>query len=161
MKKEYINSSLGPLNAPSPRNCGDCNQSSLNVPPTPIRKRRILCVDDEIVGTTMRGEILKENGYSVVLYHCPLAALSCDLSVFDLALLDFHMPELNGRELFLRMRAFGARFPIVLLTGNLGALSHEDRVLFARCIDKCTPIQYLLETIEEFLDPKQFPDFGV
>lgn len=46
-------------------------------------------------------EILKEHGYSVVLYHCPLAALRCDLTIFDLAILDFQMPGLNGCELFL------------------------------------------------------------
>jgi CheY-like chemotaxis protein len=125
-----------------------------------IRKHCILCVDDEVVGTRIRGEILEGHGYSVVLYHCPLAALHCDFSIFDLAVLDFQMPGLNGRELFLRMRALGARFPIVLLTGSVNVLSHEDQVLFARCIDKGRPIQCLLETIAEFLDSSQIPDFG-
>jgi CheY-like chemotaxis protein len=125
-----------------------------------FHKHRILCVDDDIIGTTMRGEILKEQGYSVVLYHCPLAALSCDLSTFDLAVLDFQMPGLNGRELFLRLRAIGARFPIVLLTQCVDALSYEDRVLFARCIDKSMPVQRLLETIAEFLDLNQVSDCG-
>ena len=123
-------------------------------------QHRILCVDDEVAGTRMRGEVLKEHGYSVVLYHCPLAALRCDLSIFDLAVLDFQMPGLNGRELFLRMRALGARFPIVLLAGCVDTLSHEERVLFARCLDKGMPIQRLLETIAEFLDPDQVPDWG-
>ena len=124
------------------------------------RKHRILCVDDEIAGTRIRGEILEERGYSVVLYHSPLAVLRCDLSLFDLAVVDFQMPELNGRELFLRMRALGARFPIVLLSGAIDALSYEDRVLFARCLDKGRSVQNLLETITEFLNPNQPPDFG-
>jgi CheY-like chemotaxis protein len=130
------------------------------MPPQPSRKQSILCVDDEIIGTTMRGEILKEHGYSVVLYHCPLAVLHCDLSIFDLAILDFQMPGLNGRELLLRMRALGARFPIVLLTGCPDALSYEDRRVFSRCLDKDMPIQHLLETIAQFLDPDQLPDCG-
>jgi CheY-like chemotaxis protein len=121
-------------------------------------KRRILCVDDEIIGTRIRGEILKEHGYSVALYNCPLAVLRCDLSIFDLAVLDFQMPGLSGRELFLRIRALGARFPIVLLAGCVDALSYEERVLFARCLDMGMPIQRLLETIAEFLDPDQVPD---
>jgi CheY-like chemotaxis protein len=124
------------------------------------RKHRILCVDDEITGTRSRGELLEEHGYSVVLLHSPLAALRCDLSLFDLAVVDFQMPELNGRELFLRMRALGARFPVVLLTGAVDALSYEDRVLFARCLDKGRSVQNLLETLAEFLDPNQIPDFG-
>jgi CheY-like chemotaxis protein len=123
-----------------------------------LRRYHILCVDDEILGATMRREKLKEHGYSVVLYHCPLAALRCDLSRFDLAILDFQMPGLNGRELFLRMRALGARFPIVLLSGGVNTLSYEERVLFVRCIDKGMPIGHLLETIAKVLDPNQVPD---
>jgi CheY-like chemotaxis protein len=125
-----------------------------------VAHHRILCVDDEIEGTRMRGQILEENGYPVVLCHSPLAALRCDLSMFSLAILDFEMPELNGRELLLRMRALGARFPIVLFTGSVDSLSHEDRVLFARCLDKGTPIRCLLETIAEFIGIDQIPDFG-
>jgi CheY-like chemotaxis protein len=124
------------------------------------RLYRILCVDDERIGSKIRGEILTEHGYFVVLYHCPLAVLHCDFSIFDLAVIDFQMPGLNGRELFLRMRALGAKFPIVLLTGCMNALSYEDLVLFARCIDKGMPIQHLLETVAEFLDPNQVPDCG-
>jgi CheY-like chemotaxis protein len=120
-------------------------------------KHRILCVDDEIIGTRIRGEILKEHGYSVVLYHCPLAVLHCDLNMFDLAILDFHMPGLNRSKLSLRMRALGARFPIVLLTGRTDALSYDERVLFARRLNKGMPVQRLLETIAELLDPDQVP----
>lgn len=122
-------------------------------------QRRILCVDDEPLGTRLRGEVLEEHGYSVTIYNLPLDVLRCDFSNFDIAILDFQMPELNGRDLLLRMRALGVRFPIVLLTGCVDALSYEDRVLFARCIDKAEPITSLLDTIAEFLDPNQTPDF--
>jgi CheY-like chemotaxis protein len=141
-------------------NWGSLSKASLPFSPGQVRKSRILCVDDEVLGTTLRAEILREHGYLVTVYHCPLAATRCDLSVFSLAILDFEMPGLNGRDLFLRIRAIGARFPIVLLTGCLEALSHEDRVLFARCIDKGTPMHYLLDTIAEFLDPNQGHDYG-
>jgi CheY-like chemotaxis protein len=142
----------------------DCNRVSLNKTPrdVPVRvhKHRILCVDDDVLGTNMRAEILKEHGYSVVVFHSPVEATRCDLYMFNLAILDFEMPGLNGRELLLRIRAMGARFPIVLLTGCLASLSHEDCVLFARCIDKSMPNNYLLDTIAEFLDPNQGSDYG-
>ena len=136
------------------------NKVPLHVSPVQVHKHRILCVDDDVLGTTLRAEILREHGYSVVVYHSPLAVLLCDLPLFDLAILDFEMPGLNGRELFLRMRALGARFPVVLLTRCQEALSHEDVRLFARCIDKGLPIHYLLDTIAEFLEPNQVPDYG-
>lgn len=124
-----------------------------------LRQARILVVDDEPVGAGLRGEVLEEHGYLVTLYYRPLDVLNCDVSKYDLAIVDFYMPELNGRELLLRMRASGAQFPIVLLTGCVDALSKEDRVLFARCIDKAEPITFLLDSIAEFLDPNQTPDF--
>lgn len=120
----------------------------------------ILFVDDDTVGLRVRGELFEELGNSVVLCDSPAAALNCDLSTFDLGVLDFHMPGLNGRELLLRIRAAGGRFPIILLTGYLGAIDRENRVLFARCIDKGEPIQRLLQCISELLNPNQLPDYG-
>ena len=61
-------------------------------------QKRILCVDDNVVELTLRGKILESQGYSVVLLRCPRQALRCDLSAFDLAVLDFDMPGLNGRD---------------------------------------------------------------
>ena len=60
-----------------------------------IIRPRILCVDDETIGARIRGEILSEHGYSVVLYDCPLAVLHCDLSMFDPTILDFQMPGIK------------------------------------------------------------------
>jgi CheY-like chemotaxis protein len=161
MKYEQIRPSRNLANNQLHHDSMEVSKAPFNASPEQSRKHRILCVDDEITGTRIRGEVLEEHGYSVALYHSPLAVLHCDFSLFDLAVLDFQMPGLNGRELFLRMRALGARFPIVLLTGAVDALSYEDRILFARCLDKSRPIQHLLETIEEFLDLNQTPDFGM
>jgi CheY-like chemotaxis protein len=125
-----------------------------------IAQRRILCVDDNVLELTLRGKILELQGYAVVLVSCPRQALRCDLSTFDLAILDFDMPGMNGRELFLRMRAFHARFPILLLSASASTLSPEDGVLFSKCLDKGEPVRHLLDVIAAFLDPNEIPDFG-
>ena len=123
-------------------------------------QRRILCVDDNLMELTLRGKILESQGYAVVLVSCPIQALRCNLSTFDLAILDFDMPGMNGTELFLRMRALHARFPILLLSASASTLSPEDRVLFSQCLDKGEPVCHLLDVIAAFLDPNEIPDFG-
>jgi CheY-like chemotaxis protein len=160
VKQEYVQRSLHLSDDLTDRDRVSVNKPPLNASPAALHGHRILCVDDDVLGTNMRAEILEESGYSVVVFHSPLEATRCDLSTFSLAILDFEMPELNGRELFLRIRAMEARFPIVLLTGCLADLSQEDCVLFARCIDKSMPFHYLLDTIAELLDPNQVPDYG-
>jgi CheY-like chemotaxis protein len=160
VKQEYVQRSLYPSDDLINSDRVGLIKHLYEVPPEPVHKHRILCVDDDVLGTNLRAEVLEENGYSVVVFHSPLEATRCDLSTFSLAILDFEMPGLNGRELLLRIRAMGARFPIVLLTGCLAGLSREDCVLFSRCIDKSMPIHYLLDTIEEFLDRNRSPDYG-
>src|ERR1700683_3362453 len=101
----------------SPPQVHRLNEMHLNALPMQINRCRILCVDDEVIGSEMLGEVLRDHGYDVLLYHCPFAALRCDLSIVELAILDFQMPGLNGRELLLRFRASGARFPILMMKG--------------------------------------------
>ncbi len=108
----------------------------------------------------MRCDLLEQEGYSVVLCNHFFEALRCDLSTFSLAIVDFEMPVINGRDLLLRLRALGARFPVVLLSGSVDDLSDDDRILFSRCISKGSPVQRLLDTLVEFLDPNKIPDFG-
>jgi CheY-like chemotaxis protein len=160
VKQENVQRGLGLSNGLINGDQVSVDKMPVDVLPVRIRKQRILCVDDDVLGTTMRAEMLRDHGFSVVVFHSPLEVTRCDLSTFSLAVLDFEMPGMNGRELLLRIRAMGARFPIVLLTGHLAGLSREDCVLFSRCIDKSMPIHYLLDTIEEFLDPNQVPDYG-
>jgi CheY-like chemotaxis protein len=125
-----------------------------------VSPRRILCVDDDVPGTSLLGAVLESEGYSIVLKHCPFEAIRSNLAAFDLAVFDFHMPGMNGRELLLRARALGATCPIILRSGSTSLLSHDDRTLFSRCVDKGESIHTLLGIIATFLDPNETPDFG-
>ena len=144
--------------------CHDSHGKSYSIPASRVRssfkQKRILCVDDDVVELALRGKILELRGYSVALLSCPLQALRCDLSTFDLAILDFEMPGMNGRELLLRMRALHARFPILLFSASASSLSPEESILFSRCLDKAVPVRHLLDVIAIFLDPNEIPDFG-
>ena len=94
---------------------------------------------------------------------CATKALEFDVSKFHLAVLDFAMPDLNGFQLLLRLRAAHAAFPIVLLSGMSSDVPNYMRCVFSKCLDKAEPIDLLLGTIRSFLnltpDPQQ--DGGV
>ena len=76
-----------------PLACQDSHGKSYSIPASRVRssftQKRVLCVDDDVLELALRGKILELPGYSVALLSCSLQALRCDLSTFDLAILDF------------------------------------------------------------------------
>jgi CheY-like chemotaxis protein len=119
--------------------------------PQSLRKHRILCVDDDLLGLEVQAALLEDEGYSVTAVSCPLMALEYDVSNFHLAILDFDMPALNGFQLLLRLRAAHASFPIVLHSGMSRDLPNDMRTVFSSCHDKGEPIHLLLNTIRSYL----------
>lgn len=119
---------------------------------------RILCVDDDLVVLQVRKALLESQGYVVVVVDCPLKALRQDFSVIDLALVDYDMPAMNGRDLLLGMRAHKATFPIVLLSGQAYSMPIEVRVLFSACLEKGSPAGEVLTIIERFRSQRHVKD---
>ena len=67
-------------------NPANCKSRSLSTPPSLLRllrDKRILCVDDEIVGTTIRAETLKEHGYAVfcIIFRSQPSFVTCSVSI--------------------------------------------------------------------------------
>jgi hypothetical protein len=63
---------------------------------------------------------------------------------------------MNGRELFLRMRALHARFPILLLSASASTLNPDDSALFSRRINKGEPVRHLLVSLRRFWTRMRF-----
>jgi two-component system catabolic regulation response regulator CreB/two-component system response regulator ChvI len=69
------------------------------------RRRRILLVDDEPDITTSLKIGLEDNGFIVHAFNDPLQALSnFKPGLYDLLLFDIMMPELNGFDLYNRIK---------------------------------------------------------
>jgi signal transduction histidine kinase/DNA-binding response OmpR family regulator len=103
--------------------------------------RRILCVDDNRTCLAILGSYLADHRYRVDLASSPSMALECIAAArregtpHDLIILDYHMPEMNGIELAMRIRAdgqdlgqaIGQGMAMMLLgticDGNLGELA--------------------------------------
>ncbi|MDP3384830.1 MAG: response regulator [Phenylobacterium sp.] len=81
--------------------------------------RRILVVDDEPPVRAVTAGFLRDCGHDVVEADGADAALRLlrEGGPFDLALVDFAMPGVNGVEFARRARADGSDLPIILITG--------------------------------------------
>ncbi len=82
------------------------------------RPAHILIIDDEpIIGQLFRNS-LEKNGYQVTTTLSSLEALEfIARQCFDLIFLDLVMPELDGSELFRRIRKIDKQVPIAIITG--------------------------------------------
>ena len=82
------------------------------------RPVHILVIDDELVIGQLFRDSLEKNGYQVTTMSSSLEALELvNRQRFDLIFLDLAMPELDGSELFRRIRKIDKQVPIAIITG--------------------------------------------
>jgi excisionase family DNA binding protein len=82
------------------------------------RPAHMLVVDDEpVIGQLFR-DSLGKNGYKVTITTSSLEALELvSKQHFDLIFLDLVMPEIDGSELFQRIRKIDKQVPVAIITG--------------------------------------------
>lgn len=82
-----------------------------------MRGRRLLVVDDDRSNSMVVERILTPLGYSVDVAQRGSEALELvERLTFDLAILDYQMPETDGVQLFRQIREVQPELPGVLLT---------------------------------------------
>ena len=90
-------------------------------PPPPLRER-VLLVDDETLVRTMTRTVLGFAGYQVVEAEDGVEAVEKFRSAspkIELALLDYHLPRMNGHEVLVQIREMDPKLPAVILSGGL------------------------------------------
>jgi CheY-like chemotaxis protein len=122
------------------------------------KNKRILLVDDEPDVTYTVEKVLENNGFVVGSYNDPTLALSnFKLGLYDLLLLDIRMPEMNGFELYQKMREIDSNVKICFLTAS--ELFYEEyrrldvypRVNKERFIQKPIKTEELIHQLNEIL----------
>ncbi|MFL6590508.1 MAG: response regulator [Chthoniobacterales bacterium] len=112
---DQIDSPLYENNSPEP-----------SAAPASSRPRRILVVDDDPPARILASRVFSEAGFDVVSvesgFEC-LEQVRKRPNGFDLILLDFSMPFMDGAETFRRLRAINPRAVVLLSTGFM---THED-----------------------------------
>ncbi len=93
---------------------------------------RVLLVDDESTQLELRRHVLKMYGFSVLTACGPVealtaisAAISADSEKFDVAVLDYHMPGMNGSALADCIRSRHPALKIILHSGGIDIPGRE------------------------------------
>ena len=90
-----------------------------------MKKNRILIVDDEDDVNLLFKMVLEDNGFKVHTFNDPLEALeNFTAGSYDLLLLDMLMPNMNGFELYEKIRMLDDKIKICFLTAS--GINHEE-----------------------------------
>jgi two-component system response regulator len=112
---------------------------------------RVLCVDDAEPALTLRALILENKGYEVTTSTSALrVAETFESGEFDLAILDYEMPAMNGCQLAARLKMAAPELKIILYTGASYVVRHNLPFVDAM-VDKSDGVEELLAAIETFL----------
>lgn len=86
------------------------------------RRPRILIADDSDVCRTVLAILLKNSGYDVTgVVNGGDALARLQENIFDLAILDNDMPELDGLGTLAALRILDAEMPVIVISGTLSA----------------------------------------
>lgn len=82
-----------------------------------LNRSRLLLVDDEKDATSLLYTILQKSGFEVVFFNDPLLALEhFKPRYYDLVILDIRMPNMNGFELYRKIKRKDNRVKVCFLT---------------------------------------------
>ena len=98
--------------------------------------KKIMVVDDETDVISVLEIVLEENGFEVETFEDPIVALkSYRAGVYDLLILDIKMPEMDGFELYDRIKKIDDNAKVCFLTAS------EMYYMNSRKLDKDLLIQ--------------------
>jgi DNA-binding NtrC family response regulator len=121
-------------------------------------RARILIVDDDETIRKVLAAILEENGYSVNTAETGKEAIEKSNAVFyNLALIDFRLPDMDGTELLTAMRETTPRMVKIIVTGYpplQNAMEAVNKNADAYVV-KPVNVDNVLATIEKHLKKQQ------
>jgi CheY-like chemotaxis protein len=113
---------------------------------------KVLCVDDSPSDLLLCQTSLARMGFDVMTATGGVAAIDLIRQhFFDVAVLDYHMPGVNGLELAQQIREIRGQLPIILFSGEL---PEEARgcLWIDRAVDKNDGTGALLRALREIMN---------
>ena len=115
---------------------------------------KVFYVDDNARSRGLLSSVLAECGFEIITAGDPVEALSrCRETSFDLALLDYQMPSLNGSQLALEINLLVPDVPIVLLSGH-AVLPSADLVFVDAHFGRGTHLDELVDAMRVLTNSK-------
>jgi len=150
----------GSLGRHSPDNRPACKEpyAQYNPGPAPSASRQfnILLAEDQTTNQFVFNRILEKAGHKVTIVSDGKQALDMLANtVFDIALLDLHMPEISGLEVISLFRFMKpeSKMPTVIITANTSKDIQQECNTFADAVlAKPVEKKQLLETIYRLMD---------
>ena len=117
------------------------------------RRRTILCIDDDVVGSTLRQALLQRAGYRVLIAASGTQGLEmAKRHRVDLVLVDFALPDLNGLSVAALLRGIHSTKRVVMLSGHESKAPLNFRELDG-FISKKTRVDRFLTAVARHVHP--------
>ncbi|MBI1799271.1 MAG: GAF domain-containing protein [Candidatus Eisenbacteria bacterium] len=127
-----------------------CGAEPAPMPIGPLPRLRTLVVDDEEPVLSVMGDLLRALGQDVRTAHGGAAGLEAfESDAFDVVFTDLGMPEVNGWDLALGVKARRPTTPVVLVTG--WGFQLEGGAAQAHGVDFVLPKPFSLEDVNRVL----------
>ena len=120
----------------------------------PLRRRRILCVEDHEDTRLMLANLLESQGYEAMTAEDATEGLKLAREgAFDLLIIDIWLPDENGNKLCRRVREFEPYTPIIVYSGAASESDQQNARLSEVDAFVAKPnIDDLLDKVRYFLD---------
>jgi DNA-binding NtrC family response regulator len=118
-----------------------------------MKRRTLLCVDDDLGIRELYEVLLGSRGYEVVVADGGPQALNLFHSKekeIDVVLADYDMPGMNGAELAAELKHCDPGLPIIMVSGCLPILEEAPHFVDA-AVEKGAPVEKIAEQIEQLL----------
>ena len=108
-----------PINTKTPAGTVQTDEASDNLPGKSAQGLRILLAEDNAINALLTRTLLEAEGAEVdTVEDGALALTAVGQKTYDLIFMDMRMPNMDGLESTRKIRAFGAKMPIIALTAN-------------------------------------------